>query len=226
MPLQQCLHRQLSGTHWHILLWDLSKTWQSKTASLIPLQHLIPCCHFFFLPRIRTNCMWFHTICVTNTEHAGWHEHTAQHCLHREARAHHTPPWAITAVLLDQTSSKVKDQNAITLTCHRSVTFFCPVAGSSVIVLQNSGPCKGAATLQFWKDSVTSQPETGHTTWAQPAGTSTLDIFDSCIGWSAPVAPVAQTIQGSAADLNNIFNTELHFYHSWSCWYTQNFIQL
>lgn len=143
----------------------------------------------FFSPSIRTNCTLnlFHTTGIINTACAGWHEHTTQHCMER----HHIPSCVILAVLSDHTSFKVKDQNVTVLTFHRSVTFFCPVAGSSVTVLQNSGPCKGAATLQLWKNSVTSQPETRQTTRAHPEGTSTLDIFYSCIGWSAPVAPVA-----------------------------------
>lgn len=58
------------------------------------------------------------------------------------------------SLLGDSTSGfwiKVKNWKVIALTFHRSVTFFCLLAGSSVIILQNSGPCKGAARLQSFE---------------------------------------------------------------------------
>lgn len=45
-------------------------------------------------------------------------------------------------------------QNEIVLTFHRSVTFFCLLAGSSITTLQNSGPWEGAARSHHFERSV------------------------------------------------------------------------
>jgi len=62
----------------------------------------------------------------------------------RAARAYHAPCFVILPGAL---GSKRQAKTSVVLTFHSSVTFFCLLAGSSVTILQNSGPCKGAARL-------------------------------------------------------------------------------